>query len=116
MLLSPVRQRNVLRYWISSKDFSLPSAEVLEQIRRAAVASGIEASPCVQWGEAEIRRYRQQLYLQSPLEEHDANQCLSWSLQHNLNLPSFGMELTVDELSQQGLKLSQITQVQVRFR
>jgi len=116
MLLSPVRQRNVLRYWISSKGFSLPSAAVLEQIRRAAVASGIEASPCVQWGEAEIRRYRQQLYLQAPLEEHDANQCLSWSLQHNLNLPSLGMELTVDELSQQGLKLSQITQVQVRFR
>ncbi|MDG1250290.1 MAG: tRNA lysidine(34) synthetase TilS [Gammaproteobacteria bacterium] len=116
LALSPVRQRNVLRYWISSKGFVLPSAAVLEQIRTAVLSSGSETSPRVQWGEAEIRCYRQQLYLQTPLAEHDASQCLSWNLQQDLNLPSLGIVLTSADLSQQGLKLPQVTQVQVRFR
>ena len=116
LALSPARQRNVLRHWMSSKGFVLPSAAVLEQIRTAALTSGSETSPRVQWGEAEIRRYRQQLYLQTPLAEHDASQCLSWDLQQTLDLPSLGIVLTQADLLQQGLKLPQITQVQVRFR
>ena len=116
LALSPARQRNVLRYWISSRGFVLPSAAVLEQIRTAALASGVETSPRVQWGEAEIRRYRQQLYLQAPLAEHDASQSLSWDLQQALNLPSLGIALTPADLSRQGLRLPQGARVQVRFR
>ena len=54
--------------------------------------------------------------LQTPLAEHDVSQCLSWNLQQDLNLPSLGIVLTSADLSQQGLKLPQVTQVQVRFR
>ena len=114
--LSAARQRNALRYWISKQGFLLPSAAVLEQIRRAASATAIKASPRVQWGQAEIRCYREQLYLQRPLSEHDASQCLCWNLEQTLSLPILGLSLTTADLFRQGLKLPQDAQVEVRFR
>lgn len=64
--LSEPRQKNVLRYWLSTLQFSMPSEKKLDQILKTVLQSAWDRSPCVEWGNVEVRRYRQWLFAMKP--------------------------------------------------
>ena len=64
--LSPARQRNVLRAWLSGRGLPLPDTESLERVRVELREARRDASPVVTWAGAEVRRYRGMLYAGVP--------------------------------------------------
>jgi len=69
--LSPARQRNALRYYIESQQFSLPSTNNLQRIIDEVCLAASDKTPLVSWTGVEVRRYQDDLYLMLPLSKHN---------------------------------------------
>lgn len=105
--LSAARQRNVLRYWLSSADFSLPSRVVLERIRTELILGRVDSSPLVSWPGVEIRRFRGHLMAAEPLPHHDPATTLSWeSPGLPVRIPSAGGVLSAKSANGAGLAIT----------
>jgi len=76
MTLSPARQRNLLRQYIELRQFVLPSTKVLQCIIDEVCLADLDSEPLVSWADVEVRRYQDQLYLMTPLQQHDALQSI----------------------------------------
>lgn len=61
--LSAERQRNVLRYALRELGLPTPSASQLQRVFDEVVAARDDAEPVMKWPGAEVRRYRNCLYL-----------------------------------------------------
>ncbi len=113
--LNLVRQRNVIRYWLSQCQLPIPSSAQLQQILQSCLPAKIDRQPVVRWPGVEIRRYRQLLFAMSPLPPQPMNSSqLTWLLPQPLALP-LG-QLTAVRVQEQGLALPSGTVLQVRFR
>ena len=66
-MLSTERQRNVVRFWIKRGGYSPPSAAQLDQILTSGLDAGADRAPVVTWPGAEVRRYRDDLFVMSPI-------------------------------------------------
>lgn len=60
--MSAVRRFALLRRWIAMQGGLMPSRDALQRIWDEVINSREDATPRLQLGEAEIRRYRQALY------------------------------------------------------
>ena len=115
--LSPARQRNLLRYWITARHLSLPPRVVLERIRAEILPSRDDASPLVRWSGAEVRRFRDRLYVMAPLPDPDADACRRWDLTEPLELADAGGLLAAQPVAAGGLRSpAQGSRIEVRFR
>lgn len=115
--LAPARQRNLLRYWIHQRGFVMPSQAVLERVREEMLFSRDDAQPVVNWSNAELRRFRGELYLMEALPAHDATQCIHWDLQNQLELNTAGGVLSAKPVTGDGLHLPDgCSTFDIRFR
>jgi tRNA(Ile)-lysidine synthase len=88
--LTPMRQRQVLRTWISESKFPLPSALKLKQIQLDFLQAREDKSPHIQWKNVELRRYNHYLYLMKQRSLHHSLDIFHWDLQQPLLLPHIG--------------------------
>ncbi len=114
--LSPLRQKNLLRFWIGALcDFPMPDASTCQLILEQVINARPTAEPELRWSDVVVRRYRGVLYL----EKHyftDNQWQQSWDLSSPLILPD-GEKLQVRSVEGQGLVLPENqTRVSVRFR
>jgi tRNA(Ile)-lysidine synthase len=115
--LSPARQRNLMRHWISVGGLPAPSRVVLERMREQMLSSRDDASPLVHWPGAEVRRYRDRLYLMPPLPDHDASRSLQWSGAEAVQLETAGGVLSSSTVFGHGLRCpGDGAQLEIRFR
>jgi tRNA(Ile)-lysidine synthase len=115
--LTPARRRNCLRYWLKQLGFPLPSQMQLQQIE-FLLESKTDANPQVNWGNVQVRRYRDVLYaLASNKETQMPDGPVSWDLTQTLVLPAIG-SLAVDCIMGQGISREKIkgTPVNIQFR
>jgi len=112
--LDPVQQRHVLRAWIYQANFLLPSTVKMQQILQNVLLARADKMPCVSWGEVEVRRYRDDIFLLPRLSQHDASQMICWNLAEPLMLANVGM-LQALPVQGQGLRAN-IENVTVQFR
>jgi len=115
--LSQARIKNLLRYWLRVQGVKQPSAVKLEQILRQMLDSGRDAQPMLRWGDAELRRYRDCLYLQPVPAPHGHGEVYAWDLTRPLRLPGVG-QLTVQTGQGPGLRADIRGQgaVEIRYR
>ena len=114
--LSQERLSNALRYWIRAHQMRVPSRKILQHVIQDIVAKQeIETSPVQSWGEGEIRRYQNQLYLMDPLHPHDPNQEFCWEIDQPLYIESLDRTLLPKELKEMDLPLG-VKELTVRFR
>jgi tRNA(Ile)-lysidine synthase len=62
-LLGELRYRNVLRYWLHSLNFSLPSKAQLQRIEKDILHSKNDAKPNVSWGNVTLSRHRDNIFV-----------------------------------------------------
>ncbi|MCX3311743.1 tRNA lysidine(34) synthetase TilS [Pantoea vagans] len=62
MNMSTLRANALLRRWIAGQGGAMPSRDALKRIRDEVMASREDAQPRLRFGQAELRRFRQQLY------------------------------------------------------
>lgn len=113
LVLSPAQQGLVLRAWIRQQGVILPDTKKIDIIRQEVLLADANAMPCVAWGDVELRRYRDKLYLRQrrstvPLINVD------WDLSQPLPLSGRGV-LSTRSIRGQGLRLD-ISPVSVRSR
>ena len=60
--MSTLRANALLRRWIAGQGGAMPSRDALKRIRDEVMASREDAQPRLRFGQAELRRFRQQLY------------------------------------------------------
>ena len=75
--LSKLRCLNLLRFWFRRCDFQTPSRKHLQQLHTTMVTAVPKVTAILRWPGVEIRRYRDWLYLSSPLP-HDSSFNFSW--------------------------------------
>ena len=80
------RCRAVLRQWLRQQGFRLPSTRKLDSILDEVLSASAGRSPLVSWLGAEVRRYRDRLFVQTPLPPHNPGRILLW--REGLSLPA----------------------------
>lgn len=63
-----IRQKNLLRYWLSNLKLTMPSDAKLSGIINDAINSRYDAMPIIKWKGAEVRRFRNCLYAMPPIK------------------------------------------------
>ena len=112
----PERQRALIRRWIEDSGFRFPSAKKLQHIVSDVFKAAEDANPLVHWEGAEIRRYRDDVFIMPPLSEHDIYQSFGWSLQQDLQIESLGLTLEAKYLSDWLSAVSEGDSLTVSFR
>lgn len=99
ILLSYPRQKLLLRYWIAKNGFKYPSEKKLQHIFSNILEARKDAQPLLEWQGVQIRRYKNKLYIMSPLSEHDSTQVFYWDTTAKpLYIPSLDLYLKADIL------------------
>ena len=108
-------QRWVLRRWIVRAGFPIPDAVHLHEMHRLVHARQ-DAQPCVSWKGAELRRYRDKLFLVWQSRPQAGGDDYPWAFNHPLQLPS-GV-LSAKLILGRGLSAALVSsgKVVVRFR
>lgn len=114
----PADQRLVLREWLRTRGFRMPSQAVIERIRQEVLPARIDKTPLVSWREGEVRRYRDSLHLSPPLPALDASQVLEWDGLGPLSLPDNNGQLIATPNQPKGIDAELWTQgaITVRYR
>lgn len=113
-VLPCARQSNVLRHWIKQLSGRTPSTAVLARILHDMHGSRRDSGPCVCWGDFEIRRYREQLFLLRQTESGDQSAALDWILARPLALPGAGGVLTATPETGCGIRVAAVPDGRVR--
>ncbi len=115
--LPPERQRNVLRYVVRELGLPSPPATQLYSIVTDLIPARDDASPLVAWKGAEVRRYRDSVYV-LPVDTRDAPAASRQTVAHGSVVLEAGLgELSLQPGARSGLSEAIISQgLEVRYR
>jgi tRNA(Ile)-lysidine synthase len=114
LMLSPRRQRQVLRHWLRQAGFTIPGIIKLRQIQRDMLQARGDKQPVISWPQIELRRHQDNLFAVHPAPAHDAEQVYTWHYPQPLVLSGVG-ELRAQPVMSNGLAAN-LADVTVRFR
>ncbi len=80
--------RALLRRWIRERGFSAANSRRLDRIIHEVLSAAPDRSPVVEWPGAEVRRYRDDLFLLTPLPEPPGSGSIDWSIGPEFDLPA----------------------------
>lgn len=86
-LLADGDKRLVIRRWINQTRLRSPSTIVVQRILDEVIKAGGDRNPRVFWCDAEVNRYRDELYIFKKKQTFDSNQVISWNGRGILDLP-----------------------------
>lgn len=108
------QQSLVLRHWIEKQGYLLPNAKKLAAIQQDVLAAAIDRKPCVSWDVAQVKRFRDDIYLLPHIANEAKYQTSDWQLAKPLALQDKTF-LHAIPVQGQGL-CANIKTVSVRFR
>lgn len=116
--LSLPRQRNLLRYWIRKNNHPVPAMNVIDEIINELLHARPDSMPCVRWGNTEIRRYRDDVYIMTATTDDapSARGPRLWALEEPLELDGGRLEAGLAVGS--GIRADRVPdrKVEIRFR
>jgi tRNA(Ile)-lysidine synthase len=114
LTLEYAQRRLLLRTWIRLKGFALPNTSKMNALCHEVLNASSDRNPRLTWGEVEVRRYRDNLYLFRQLHSYETNMNVLWEIPKPLLLVGVG-NLLAEQALGVGLKAN-LQQVYVRFR
>jgi tRNA(Ile)-lysidine synthase len=100
--LSVARQKNLVFVWLRQLSLQSPGSKNIEKIITDVINSSTDKSPCVNWANVEVRRYKNSLYAMSAMQEYDVDIEFKWQPENILNL----FEETLFAKPEQGIGIS----------
>jgi tRNA(Ile)-lysidine synthase len=115
LMLSALRQKNILRYWSELQGLMPPSITIIDEVLTSVPSARQDASPEVIWKSQCWTRFKDRLYLlQCASSEFKTDNFFSWDMQNQLNIDEDNY-LRVDRQMGRGIKPT-VKQVDIRFR
>ena len=114
--LSDARARNLLRHYLSGLGVPVPSAGRLESILQQLLSSRDDAQVHARLGAFEIRRFRDEVYVQYGLMAPAPELLLHWHSEELLELPGSGGKLVFERVEGQGISLARLEGSEVIIR
>lgn len=110
------RRKNLIRYWLWEKGLPMPGQRHMAEIEKVLRAEP-DSEAVVYWGEAEMHRFRDDLYAFTRLPEYDPHVEIEWVSGTDIINPATGKELYWQVLIDMGVDLASIQQgLTLRFR
>jgi tRNA(Ile)-lysidine synthase len=106
--LEPMRARNALRYFIVGRQVALPSAERLAEMLRQLLSAKPDAQVRIAFGDHEMRRFGDQMFLVARRPLTDQGQVWTWRGERVLSLPELGGRLQFQRVRGRGVGLKAI--------
>lgn len=75
---SPARQRLILREWVQASGCATPATAVLARVLTEVLPASADRQPVVRWEAAQIRRFRDELYLLRPFADFPTGVVADW--------------------------------------
>ncbi len=97
------RQKHIIRYWCERNNFTFPEIAQLEKLKEVVFARE-DAKPLLNWGNYQLRRFRQRLYLMQKLADFEPQE-LAWDGLEPLLLPD-SSQLSIKRSDTSPLNLS----------
>ena len=105
--LTPLKQKNILRYWPEIKGLDAPGAKIINEVLTALIDARKDSSPKVSTGDGQYCRFRDRLYLLKVSKGFDASvnqqEDFIWDTDNPISL-SDGSHLTVEQTVGDGLR------------
>ena len=115
--LSIARQFNALRYWINAAGHDRPRRNILQEVIESVLPAADDAAPLVLWGNTEIRRYQDSLYILAALTSHEIHRVYVWDGEPPLYLDALDIEVRLEQVRGKGLAQAAVARgMAVRFR
>jgi len=76
--LDQARAKNLLRYFMGTVNAPMPAATKLDDILRQLLTARNNAMVCIHYGDWQVRRYQNQVYVMPLLADFDPDIVLSW--------------------------------------
>jgi tRNA(Ile)-lysidine synthase len=87
LALPKARRNNLLRFWSAQGGFETPPFDALARLEREVLRARPDAAPRLAWGDTELRRFRDALYLMRRLPPAPEGLVLEWDGRTELRLP-----------------------------
>lgn len=114
--LSEPRAKNLLRHWLSGLGLPAPSAGRLESLLQQLCGSRDDAQVRVGVGDAVVRRFRGEVYVEKGPLAPQPELALTWTLEDTLELPECGGRLLFERVVGEGLSLARLAAAPVTVR
>jgi len=117
-LLCDADKRLVIRQWINRLGYKMPSTMLVQQISTESINAAVDRNPRIYWTDAEINRYRNELYLFPVQKTFDRGQIIAWKGKKILDLPGNLGSLQIFQTKGVGIskKRWDVGEVTIRFR
>jgi len=112
--LSLPRQKNLIFYWLDNLNLEKPGSKHMSQIITTLINAGPDKSPCVNWKNTEVRKYRDHLYALETIKTHDENEEIYWNTNSPLEIQ--GEKLIAKETYGKGILKSCINGAKITIR
>ncbi len=103
----PVEQTMMLRAWLKRNGLRMIPTRQLHQLQTSVIPAAADRNPRLVWPEAEIRRYRNTLYLLIPPLKPVASVRMGWDGHSTLTLPDDNGQLAVTRTTGCGIAWDQ---------
>jgi tRNA(Ile)-lysidine synthase len=113
---SPPRQRNLVRFWIRSSGFYPPTARHLDQILALIDHAPDSGAACVDWPDAEVHYYRDELVIRARVAAPDYAMQVPWELTCSVEIPDIGWRLRTASATGEGLSKARLGQTPITVR
>jgi len=107
----------LLRHWITKSGRRNPSDVILNRIIEEVLPAEVDKCPFVAWKDAEVRRYRNEIFLMAPIANFDQSQVICWDGLQPLGLSSGNGCLEVTTAASSGISavIWRDSKIEVRF-
>lgn len=115
--LTPARLKNVLRYWLQSRDLPLPTAAQLQVLITEVMGASPDAEPLLEWPGVQVRRYRDDIFAMQPLAEIDMSMAICLEGERSGPIPGCG-EVVLEQAMGSGIRADILESgpITLRFR
>lgn len=114
--LGSARAKNLLRYFLHVRGAVMPQSVQIEDMLRQLCEAREDAAVCVSFGEWEVRRYQDRIYVMSTLGDFDRTVVLAWSGEAELVWPALKARLVFSEVVGNGISVEKLEGERISLR
>jgi len=114
--LGSSRAKNLLRYFLHVVGAAIPQSVQIDDMLRQLCDAREDSSVCVSFGDWEVRRYQDRIYVMPILGDFDRTVVLAWSGEAELVWPALNAKLIFSERGCTGISVEKLKDERISLR